>query len=98
MCSKKNSLAPPVPLNTSASGDKSRIQNLAVIYGPLLIKKTANRRVVAQGFHHGALSHRTEEPVFHKSSVRSRSKSPFLDKIYNYSPESQQSMNATSCN
>lgn len=43
MCSKKDSLAPPGPLNTSASGDKSPIQNLAVIYGPLLIMKTAKQ-------------------------------------------------------
>lgn len=60
-------------LNTGTSWDKSRIQNSAVIYGSLLIIKTANRRVVAQCFHHVALSHRTEQPVFHKSSARSRS-------------------------
>lgn len=83
MCNKENSLAPPVPLNASTSADKSRIQNLGIIYGPSLIMKTANRRVVAQGFHHGALSHTAEQPgsINHRCAPDPSShKSLFLDK------------------
>lgn len=69
MCNNENSLARTMYLNTNTtkgmSGDKSRIQDLAVIYCSQLIMKAANKRAVALCFQreHVPLSNRGKAPV-----------------------------------
>ena len=65
MCNNENSLARTMHLNTNTtegmSEDKSRVQDLAMIYCSRLIMKPANKRAVA--YESVLLSERGEEPV-----------------------------------